>query len=106
MTKGDPLPTFGKAGLTITERRKQIVHWLALGKDNNTIAAIMGVSPLTIKNHILHLSLAYGVGGIGGNRLKIVMAALVRGDIKLDDFRADYEKCLATGRMLKDAGIP
>lgn len=94
------LPLIGKRGMTLTPRRKEVIRWIAMGKTNHEIGVLTGLSPLTVKNHVQFLSLAYGVnGGDGGNRVKIVIAALLRGDIALEEFRETFEKCMAHGRL-------
>ncbi len=41
------------AGLRIlTEREQEILNWIHLGKSNIEIGAILGISPLTVKNHV------------------------------------------------------
>lgn len=83
----------------ITDHHKRILHWVAMGKSNEEIGTILGISPLTVKNHVLNIARGYGVFGDGGTRLKIVMAALLRGDLNLETFREDYSKCLAIGTL-------
>lgn len=91
-------------GMNITERRKEVIRWLALGKSNEDIGTIMGCSPLTVKNHVMVIAHGYGVNGGGsGSRLRIVMAALVRGDITLEEFREQYEKCIRNGTVKEAA---
>ncbi len=36
----------------ITSREQEIVRWIYLGKSNFEIGAILGISPLTVKNHV------------------------------------------------------
>jgi len=36
----------------ITTREEEILRWVALGKSNFEIGAILGISPLTVKNHV------------------------------------------------------
>ena len=36
----------------ITAREEEILRWVALGKSNFEIGAILGISPLTVKNHV------------------------------------------------------
>lgn len=86
-----------KNGVKITPRLKEILHWMAMGKTNDDIGAILCISGKTVKNHVQALAIAYGV--THGNRLMTVMAALTRGDIELEVFRPDYTKCLSNGRL-------
>ena len=37
---------------TITSREREILRWIYLGKSNFEIGAILGISPLTVKNHV------------------------------------------------------
>lgn len=70
----------------ITERRKQVLHWMARGKSNEEIAAILGLSMLTVKNTVATILQVYGVP----NRVCAVMRALVRGDVELEDIRREF----------------
>ena len=36
----------------LTEREQEILRWVHLGKSNIEIGAIVGISPLTVKNHV------------------------------------------------------
>ncbi len=36
----------------LTEREQEILDWIHLGKSNIEIGAILGISPLTVKNHV------------------------------------------------------
>lgn len=91
-------------GVNITEHRKNVIRWLARGKSNEEIGLLMGCSPLTVKNHVVVIATAYGVAGGGtGSRLRVVMAALVRGDISMEEFREDYKKCIANGTVKREA---
>ncbi len=36
----------------LTEREQEILNWIHLGKSNIEIGAILGISPLTVKNHV------------------------------------------------------
>lgn len=40
---------------TITPREQEILRWIYLGKSNLEIGAILGISPLTVKNHVQKL---------------------------------------------------
>jgi len=39
------------AGL-LTEREREILRWIHIGKSNIEVGAILGISPLTVKNHV------------------------------------------------------
>lgn len=36
----------------LTEREREVLHWVYLGKSNGEIGAILDISPLTAKNHV------------------------------------------------------
>ena len=76
----------------LTEKRMTILRWMAIGKTNEEIGVILGVSPLTVKNVVRTLGAAYGCCG-AGLRLRIVMCALVAGDLRLEEFRREFEGC-------------
>ena len=42
----------GAAGRALSERERQIMHWIALGKTNPEIGCILRISEFTVKNHI------------------------------------------------------
>ncbi len=49
------------AARTLSAREKQIVYWLRAGKRNAEIAAILALSPLTVKNHLQRIYKLLGV---------------------------------------------
>lgn len=40
------------AGGVLTKREQEILRWIYLGKSNFEIGTILGISPLTVKNHV------------------------------------------------------
>ena len=70
----------------ITERRKEVLHWMAKGKDNLEIAQILGINFYTAKNHVCHILRVYNTS----NRISAVLRAIARGDIRLDDVVKDF----------------
>jgi DNA-binding CsgD family transcriptional regulator len=40
------------ASTLLTLREEEILRWIHLGKSNIEIGAILGISPLTVKNHV------------------------------------------------------
>ena len=42
----------GPGGRALSERERQIMHWIALGKTNPEIGCILRISEFTVKNHI------------------------------------------------------
>ncbi|WP_426100726.1 LuxR C-terminal-related transcriptional regulator [Massilia sp. TSP1-1-2] len=53
--------TPGAAGRALSAREAQIVHWLRAGKRNDEIGAILGLSGLTVKNHLQRIYKLLGV---------------------------------------------
>jgi transcriptional regulator EpsA len=39
----------------LTRREREILRWVHVGKSNYEIGAILGISPLTVKNHVQHI---------------------------------------------------
>lgn len=39
-------------GALLTEREKEVLKWMYMGKSNLEIGLILGISPLTVKNHV------------------------------------------------------
>ncbi len=49
----DALPgSFGMGGLALSERERQIMAWVAMGKTNPEIGCILCISEFTVKNHL------------------------------------------------------
>ncbi|MFM2066612.1 MAG: hypothetical protein RLZZ584_1521 [Pseudomonadota bacterium] len=46
-------PSRGEA--VVSPREQEILKWIYLGKNNLEIGLILGISPLTVKNHVQHL---------------------------------------------------
>lgn len=64
----------------LTERRREILHWLALGKSDDEIGAILGIGERTVREHLDALAKHYGVHGTN-KRLRIVVQAIADGDL-------------------------
>ena len=47
-----PAHSEGATGKALSERERQIMHWIALGKTNPEIGCILNISEFTVKNHI------------------------------------------------------
>jgi DNA-binding CsgD family transcriptional regulator len=47
--------------LSLTKREREVHYWLCQGKSNDDIAAILDVSPHTVKNHVDHIFQKLGV---------------------------------------------
>jgi transcriptional regulator EpsA len=41
----------GRSGV-LSERERDVLRWISLGKSNAEIGTILGISPLTVKNHV------------------------------------------------------
>lgn len=59
---------------TVTERERQILRWVREGKSNLEIGLVLGISPLTVKNHVQKILRKLGAG----NRAQAVAQALAR----------------------------
>lgn len=44
--------SFGTGGLSLSERERQIMAWVAMGKTNPEIGCILCISEFTVKNHL------------------------------------------------------
>jgi transcriptional regulator EpsA len=65
-----PAPTRG-----ITERERQILLWVRDGRSNQQIGEVLGISPLTVKNHIQKILRKLGAA----NRAQAVAQAMQHG---------------------------
>lgn len=64
MARPDPAPARrapGTGARPLSGREGQILHWLREGKKNAEIAAILGISELTVKNHLQRIYKVLGV---------------------------------------------
>lgn len=53
VVRATPAPVFHAEGArSLSERERQIMHWIALGKTNPEIGCILHISEFTVKNHI------------------------------------------------------
>ena len=59
---------------SITLRERQILRWVREGKSNQQIAEVLGISPLTVKNHVQKILRKLGAG----NRAQAVALALAQ----------------------------
>lgn len=69
----------------VTERERQILRWVRDGKSNQQIADVLGIGPLTVKNHIQKILRKLGAG----NRAQAVAQALARNLIDAAERRQD-----------------
>jgi transcriptional regulator EpsA len=64
-----------QTGSAVTNRERQILDWVRDGKSNREIAEILGLSPLTVKNHVQKILRKLGAS----NRTQAVAQAMARG---------------------------
>jgi two-component system NarL family response regulator len=62
----------------LTEREVEVLHELCLGRTNKEIAAVLHISPMTVKIHVAHIIKKLGVL----DRTQAVAIALERGWVK------------------------
>jgi len=68
-----PVPaSTGGAAESLTSRENEVLHWLAHGKTDLEIAALLGLSPRTVQKHLEHIYIKLGVE----TRTAAVMRAL------------------------------
>ena len=60
----------------LTQREAEVMHWLARGKTDADIAALLSISPRTVQKHLEHIYVKLGVE----TRTAAVMRALALGD--------------------------
>jgi len=51
-SKTEVVATSDNLGRLITKRESEVLQWLHMGKTNWEISSILGISPLTVKNHV------------------------------------------------------
>lgn len=56
-----PAPSIGRAARALSAREAEILQWVRAGKSNQDIASIVGLSPLTVKNHLQRIYRVLGV---------------------------------------------
>ncbi len=49
------VPFSGRVGIGITDRQFEVLCWLALGKSNAAIGAILGISAAAVDHHVTAL---------------------------------------------------
>jgi DNA-binding CsgD family transcriptional regulator len=59
----------------LTERERQVLKWISIGKTNWEIGKILGISEFTVKNHVQNLLKKLSVT----NRTQAVTKAIARG---------------------------
>lgn len=68
-------PAPGEPASVVTERENEILGWMREGKSNQQIAEVLGISPLTVKNHVQKILRKLGAS----NRAQAVAQAMSRG---------------------------
>lgn len=63
----------------LSQRERDVMQWVAHGKTNDEIAALLGVTHSTVRSHIQRIMNKLGAA----NRTGAAMMALVRGEIRL-----------------------
>ena len=64
-----------RAALPLTPRQREVLDWVAAGKTNRDVAAILGASPRTVEKHLERIYEKLGVE----TRTAAVMRAAGRG---------------------------
>ena len=72
-----PSPRKVTPNLALTKRQKEILHWVALGKSNSTIACILGISIHTVDTHLRRIFLRLGTTDRTVTALKAVQQGLI-----------------------------
>ena len=70
----------------ITERRREVLFWMARGKEYREIAEIMNISWCTARHHANQIKEMYGAP----TRMCAVMRAIARGDISLEEIMREF----------------
>ena len=68
-------PAAAPAARQLSQREIQVLRWLREGKSNDEIGRILGISPLTVKNHLQRL---YRVLGVGNRAHAVARGAMLR----------------------------
>ena len=71
-TMSAPRHGASRANWGLTRREAEILKWIYFGKTNSETARILGISELTVRNHMQNLMLKLGVG----NRTQAVVKAM------------------------------
>jgi transcriptional regulator EpsA len=69
----------------VTERERQILGWVQEGKSNHQIATVLGISPLTVKNHVQKILRKLGAS----NRAQAVSRAMALGALQPPEREVD-----------------
>jgi DNA-binding CsgD family transcriptional regulator len=68
---------FDRAAAPLTPREREVLDWVAAGKTNRDIAAILGASPRTVEKHLERI---YEKLGVETRTAAVVRAGIVRRD--------------------------
>ena len=66
--------------IELSERKREVLHWIAMGKTNDEIAIILGLSSGTIKKHVEQIVRYYGIHSTN-SRLLIPVYGIIYGDL-------------------------
>jgi DNA-binding CsgD family transcriptional regulator len=62
LVRGEPNATVAQTSMsTLTVREREILHWVAAGKTDRQVAAIVGLSHRTVQKHLEHIYTKLGV---------------------------------------------
>jgi DNA-binding CsgD family transcriptional regulator len=81
----EPKPAVDKSDWRLTPRQLEILKWIYRGKTNSETATILGISELTVRNHIQNLMLKLGVA----NRTQAVVKAMQNNIFRDEGFNID-----------------
>ncbi|MDT7838943.1 LuxR C-terminal-related transcriptional regulator [Aquabacterium sp. OR-4] len=73
---------------SVTERERQILSWVQEGKSNHQIATVLGISPLTVKNHVQKILRKLGAS----NRAQAVSRAMALGALPPPERRHEADE--------------
>ncbi len=68
-----------KKPVAISKRESEVLYWMARGKSNNDVAAIMGITPGTIDTYVRRIYAKFNVH----DRISAILAGMSRGLLKL-----------------------
>ena len=66
-------------GAALSTREIEVLNWIAAGKSNKEIAALLFISEGTVKTHVLSIHEKLGVG----DRTEAVVKAIKRGILRI-----------------------
>lgn len=92
-----PASQFSAASLGgLTERQREVLHWLAIGESNKTIGRRLNISPHTVNMHIRAVFRALGVHGRIEAVNKLAMLSLDTAPPNFNGWRRSEERRLSS----------